>query len=105
MLMSPQDLNVGGAYFQISFSDREFTIPGVDPMIYIGADVIEPDPSSDLSDAPRFVFQDPVSFSRFGSAVDFSGAAPIWRPKMLAFIRSRLAISNTFTISAVSLTS
>jgi hypothetical protein len=73
--MSPQDLKIGSAYFQVTFSDREFTIPGVDPMIYIGVDVIEPDPSSDLSDQPRFVFQDTVSFSRFGSLVDYKGSA------------------------------
>jgi hypothetical protein len=75
MLMSRHDLKVGGAYFQITFSDREFTIPGVDPMIYIGVDVLEPDPSSEPPDKPQFVFQDTVSFSRFGSAVDYKGGA------------------------------
>lgn len=73
--MSPHDLKVGGAYFQITFSDREFTIPGVDPMIYIGVDILEPDPSSEPPDEPRFVFQDTVSFSRFGSAVGYKGDA------------------------------
>jgi hypothetical protein len=73
--MSPQDLKIGTAYFQVTFSDREYTIPGVDPMIYIGVDVIEPDQSDEHSDEPQFVFQDPVSFSRFGSAADYNGSA------------------------------
>jgi hypothetical protein len=73
--MSPQDLKIGSAYFQVTFSDNEFTIPGVDPMIYIGVDVIEPDPLSERSDQPRFVFQDTVSFWRFGSATDYKGTA------------------------------
>jgi hypothetical protein len=71
--VSPQDLYKGHAYFQVTYEDRKFTIPVVDPMIYIGADVLAPDPVAEPDDGPRFVFQDTISFGRFGSAVDYKG--------------------------------
>jgi hypothetical protein len=41
--MPPQDLTLGSAYYQVTYSDRDMTIPGVMPMIYIGLNVLPND--------------------------------------------------------------
>jgi hypothetical protein len=72
--MSPQDLKVGCAYYQVTYADPQLTIPGVEPMIFIGVNVFD---SDDRSPEPMYTFQDTVSFSRFGSAVDYEGPASL----------------------------
>jgi hypothetical protein len=71
--VSPQDLKIGRVYFQVTYEDREFTVPAVDPMIYLGVDILEADPSDEPPNRPRYVFQDTVSFSHFGNAIDYQG--------------------------------
>jgi len=71
--VSPQDLQIGRAYFQVTYEDREFTIPAVDPMIYLGADILEVDPLDEPPGQPRYVFQDTVSFAHFGNAIEYRG--------------------------------
>jgi hypothetical protein len=68
--MSPQDLQVGSAYYRITYADLNLTIPRVEPMIFIGMNVFEPGGASAL---PAYGFQDTVSFYRFGSAADYKG--------------------------------
>jgi hypothetical protein len=70
--MSPQDLKVGSAYYRITYADPKLTIPGVEPMIFIGVNVFESDGDSP---EPMYAFQDTVSFSRFGSAAAYKGPA------------------------------
>jgi len=73
--VSPQDLKIGRVYFQVTYEDREFTIPAVDPMAYLGADLLEVDPldEDERPGQPRYVFQDTVSFSHFGNAIEYQG--------------------------------
>ena len=71
--MSPQDLKIGRVYFQVTYEDWEFTVPAVDPMIYLGADILEIDPSDEPPGQPRYAFQDTVSFSHFGNAIEYQG--------------------------------
>jgi hypothetical protein len=71
--VSPQDLTIGRVYFQVSYEDREFTIPAVDPMIYLGADILEADPLDEPPGQHRYVFQDAVSFAHFGNAIEYQG--------------------------------
>ena len=72
--MSPQDLRAGSAYYRITYADPKLTIPGVEPMIYIGVNVFESDGESP---EPMYTFQDTVSYSRFGSAADYKGPAKL----------------------------
>lgn len=72
--MSPQDLKVGSAYYQITYADRELTIPGVDAMIYVGVNVFDSDSSAPT---PMYTFQDTVSFSRFGLFTEYEGPADL----------------------------
>lgn len=71
--MSPQDLKIGRVYFQVTYEDREFTVPAVDPMIYLGANILEVDPSDDSPGQSRYAFQDTVSFAHFGNAIEYQG--------------------------------
>jgi hypothetical protein len=73
--VSPQDLKIGRVYFQVTYEDRDFTVPAVDPMIYLGADILEVDPSDEPPGQTRYAFQDYVSFSHFGNAIDYQGKA------------------------------
>ena len=70
--MSPRELEVGRAYFRVTYADPSLTIPGVEPLIFIGVNVLQAD---SRSPAPVYAFQDPVSFSRFGNAAAYKGPA------------------------------
>ena len=64
--VKPEDLKTGGAYYRLTFADTELTIPGVQPMIYIGANVFpDDDPASTVH-----YFQDTTSYSWRGPAID-----------------------------------
>jgi hypothetical protein len=64
--MSPRDLSVGHAYYQVTYADNELTVPGVDPMIYVGLNIFpDDDPAS-----KTYYFQDPVSHSWKGPVTD-----------------------------------
>jgi hypothetical protein len=71
--MSPQDLQIGQVYFQVSYEDQQFLIPAVDPMLYLGADILDRDPLDESDERPRYVFQDPASFSHYGNAAEYKG--------------------------------
>ncbi len=68
--MSPQDLTLGRAYYRVTYSDPDMTIPGVMPMIYIGVNVL---PNED-SAADAYYFQDTVSHSCRGPVTDAAHA-------------------------------
>jgi hypothetical protein len=46
--MSPQELEIGTAYYRVTYADNELTIPGVEPMIYVGTNVFPDDVASDV---------------------------------------------------------
>jgi hypothetical protein len=71
--VSAQDLKIGRVYFQVTYEDREFTVPAVDPMIYLGTNILEVDPSDDPPGQSRYAFQDTVSFAHFGNAIEYQG--------------------------------
>jgi hypothetical protein len=53
-------LQVGHTYYQLTFADSDKTMPGVEPLVYLG--------DADQSDGEvPHIFQDTVSYVRFGS--------------------------------------
>jgi hypothetical protein len=58
-------LEVGRTYFHLTFADPGLTMPGVEPLVYIG----DADP---IDGAQDHLFQDTISYSRFGSRFDLS---------------------------------
>jgi hypothetical protein len=67
--MTPAKLTKGHAYYRVTFADPEFTIPGVEPMIFVGVDLFDEEKGSE----PRYYFQDTISFQRHGNCTDYSG--------------------------------
>lgn len=60
--MEEKDLTVGCTYYRLTFADRDLTMPGVEPLVYLGETSLE-------SGRSMLVFQDTVSYVRFGSAL------------------------------------
>jgi hypothetical protein len=58
-------LEVGCTYYRLTFADRDLTMPGVEPLVYLG----DADPEN--GEVPH-IFQDTVSYSRFGSRLELS---------------------------------
>jgi len=61
--MKASSLMVGRTYFRLTFADRDLTMPGVEPLIFLG-EVMEEGGSN------GFVFQDTSSFVQFGSGLE-----------------------------------
>lgn len=61
--MDSSALVVGRTYFQLGFADPGMTMPDVEPLVFIGR--IELEEGGDA-----FVFQDTVSYTRFGSRLE-----------------------------------
>jgi hypothetical protein len=70
--MSPQELEIGRAYYRVTFADAKLTIPRVEPLIFIGVNALEPGRDSTER---LYAFQDTASYSKFGSAIDYKGPA------------------------------
>jgi hypothetical protein len=63
--MEPSALVVGHTYYQLTFADRDLTMPGVEPLVFLG------EVDSD-DEGHAFAFQDTVSYVRFGSRLELS---------------------------------
>ena len=63
--MATLSLQVGHTYYQLTFADRDMTMPGVEPLVYLG----DADPTD--GEVPH-IFQDTVSYVRFGSRLNLS---------------------------------
>lgn len=61
--MKGSSLMVGRTYFRLTFADRDLTMPGVEPLIFLG-EVTEEEGSS------GFVFQDTASYVQHGSGLE-----------------------------------
>ena len=61
--MKASALKPGTTYFRVTFSDPDLTMPGVEPMVYL-SEVTDDDGTH------GFVFQDTVSYVRFGSGLE-----------------------------------
>jgi hypothetical protein len=98
-MVAPTDLKQGKAYYMLTFADRDWTIPGAKPMIYVGVNVLD---GQKAEAEPRYCFQDTVSFSRFGDATQYKGPANLANEG--AFIRSltaRQLSSDVFTLEGI----
>ena len=58
--MSNLRLRVGNTYYRVTFADRDMTMPGVEPLVYIGDGTGE-------DGEPFHAFQDTISYVRYGS--------------------------------------
>jgi len=68
--MLPHQLELGRAYYQVTYADRDWTVPGVEPLIYVGVNLFDSDADSPT---PVYTFQDTVSYFRFGSFIRYDG--------------------------------
>jgi len=64
--VSPQDLKIGSAYYRVTYAAPNLTIPGVDPMIYVGTNIAEDDDPT----AVIYYFQDTISYFWRGAVTD-----------------------------------
>jgi hypothetical protein len=63
--MEPQSLVSGRTYYQLTFADRDSTMPGVKPLVFLG--------EVTLDDGRQvFALQDTVSYVRFGSRLEMT---------------------------------
>lgn len=63
--MEPQSLVGGRTYYQLTFADRDSTMPGVEPVVFPG--------EVSLDDGQRvFALQDTDSYVRFGSRLEMT---------------------------------
>jgi hypothetical protein len=69
--VTPGDLQIGQAYYRITYADPELTIPSLKAMIYIGTNIF-PDDDADLV---NYYFQDTVSYFARGAATDEAASA------------------------------
>jgi hypothetical protein len=61
--MDTSALAIGRTYFRLTFADADLTMPGVEPLVFLGQ-------AADDSGAQGFVFQDTVSYVRYGSGLE-----------------------------------
>ena len=61
--MKPSSLVIGRTYFRLTFADRDLTMPGVEPMVFLGE-------VTDEGGTHGFVFQDTSSFVPHGSGLE-----------------------------------
>ena len=61
--MDASSLVLGTTYFRVTFADRDLTMPGIEPMVFIGR--------GEFSDSKPFLaFQDTVSYVQYGSRLE-----------------------------------
>ena len=61
--MKASTLAIGHTYFRLTFADRDLTMPGVEPLVFLGE-------VTDDGGTHGFVFQDTSSFVQFGSGLE-----------------------------------
>ena len=61
--MKASSLVIGRTYFRLTFADRDLTMPGVEPLVYLGE-------VTDDGGTPGFVCQDTLSFVQHGSGLE-----------------------------------
>jgi hypothetical protein len=58
------------------------TVPGAQPLIYIGENIFDPDLNAST---PMYTLQDTVSFSRFGNFTEYHGPANLAEEGLMAY--------------------
>jgi hypothetical protein len=61
--MKASSLVIGRTYFRLTFADRDLTMPGVEPLIFLGE-------VTDDGGTPGFVCQDTASYVQYGSGLE-----------------------------------
>ncbi len=61
--MKASALKTGSTYFRLTYSDPDLTMPGVEPIVFL-SEVTDDDGTH------GYVFQDTVSYMRFGSGLE-----------------------------------
>lgn len=61
--MKTSTLVIGRTYFRLTFADRDLTMPGVEPLVFLGEVTEE-------GGANGFVFQDTASYVQYGSGLE-----------------------------------
>ncbi len=61
--MKASALAIGRTYFRLTFADRDLTMPGVEPLVFLGA-------VTDDGGTHGFVFQDTSSYVQHGSGLE-----------------------------------
>lgn len=61
--MKTSTLIIGRTYFRLTFADRDLTMPGVEPLVFLGE-------VADDSGTRGFVFQDTASYVQHGSGLE-----------------------------------
>ena len=61
--MTEHDLVLGATYYRLTYADPDWTMPGVEPMVYIGKNIF-----GDAGAEEQFYFQDTVSVVLSGLA-------------------------------------
>jgi hypothetical protein len=65
--MDPAHLIRGKTYYRLTFADPDLTLPGVEPLVFVG--LVQTDDDEDET----YCFQDTVSFVRFGYVTEHTG--------------------------------
>ncbi|MES9852797.1 MAG: hypothetical protein ABW170_13335 [Candidatus Thiodiazotropha sp. L084R] len=78
------ELEIGETYYMVAYADRDFTMPMIRPLVYVGKNIVE-DEKED-----RFYFQDTVSYARYGIAYK---TAESLKCEISSFQKSELGIS------------
>lgn len=63
--MEPNSLVVGRTYYRLTFADSDLTMPGVEPLVFLGEVTLD-------DGIHAFAFQDTVSYVRFGSRLQLT---------------------------------
>jgi len=88
------ELVPGVTYYALTFADPAMTMPGVEPLVYVGVDVFDDDvPGAEKT----HYFQTTVSYMRFGPATNPHTEGEI---DVVPFTRSRLD-SDVFTLQGI----
>ena len=61
--MNPSTLTIGRTYYRLTFADRDLTMPGVEPLVFLGE-------VTDEGGTHGFVFQDTGSYVQHGSGLE-----------------------------------
>ena len=61
--MKASMLVIGRTYFRLTFADHDLTMPGVEPVVYLGE-------VADVGGTQGFVFQDTASYVMHGSGLE-----------------------------------
>ena len=61
--MKASDLIIGRTYFRLTYADRDLTMPGIEPLVFLGEVM-------DDAGTRGFAFQDTASFIQHGSGLE-----------------------------------